>query len=167
MASYSAGKAAMVIEPANEASIIYDRGGAVADGTRAALVAAAHAPRRPVLPTLRHPSPLQRERGCQVTKFLCAPQQMLDDATQSGFVEIARRSALYDPRLAARFRRDLVEATGRPAPFSRAERPVTRHGMRVGDITGEECARALSGKQSSREAVRRAQARVAALGSPD
>src|SRR5437588_9239257 len=37
VACYGAGRAAMTIEPANEASILYDRGGAVAEATRTAL----------------------------------------------------------------------------------------------------------------------------------
>ena len=40
MACYAAGRAAMTIEPANEASIIYDEGGPVADGTKTALMPA-------------------------------------------------------------------------------------------------------------------------------
>ena len=37
MECYSSGRAAITIEPANEASILYDEGGAVAEGTRTAL----------------------------------------------------------------------------------------------------------------------------------
>ena len=40
MACYGAGRAAMTIEPANEASILYDDGGQVADGTKTALIPA-------------------------------------------------------------------------------------------------------------------------------
>jgi hypothetical protein len=47
----------------------------------------------------------------ELAKFLCAPDQLIDDAQRSGFVEVSRRSVLSDPRFAARFRPDLVEST--------------------------------------------------------
>jgi len=103
----------------------------------------------------------------EVLKFLCAPEQVLDDALKCGFVEVARRSVLNDRRFGARFRPDLVETTRASRPFARGERPVNRHSFQVGDILGEEYARVLKREQTAREALRQAQQRVAALGSPE
>ena len=171
MACYSAGKAAMVIEPANEASIVYETGGAIADGTSTTLVPAGPLGTRHAglyCPPYAIPARSKvKAAAWELAKFLCAPEQVLDDALRSGFVEVARRSVLDDPRFAARFRPDLVQTTRATRGISRAERPTPRQGMLVGDIIGEECARALAGEQSSRDALRRAQERVAALGTPD
>jgi len=170
MECYSAGHAAMVIEPANEASIVYERGDAIADGTCTTLVPAGPRGTRHAglyCPPYAIPGRSKvKEAAWELAKFLCAPEQVLDDAVQSGFVEVARRSVLDDPRFAARFRPDLVATTRSTRSISRAERPAPRQGMLVGDIIGEECARTLAGEQSSREALRRAQERVNALGSP-
>lgn len=171
MECYSAGKAAMVIEPANEASIVYDRGGAIADGTLTTLVPAGPLGTRHAglyCPPYAIPS-LSKAKGAtwELARFLCAPEQVLDDALQSGFVEVARRSVLNDSRFADRFRPDLVQTTRATRAVSRAERPTPRQGMLVGDIIGEEIARALAGELSSREALRRAQERVRVLGLPD
>jgi multiple sugar transport system substrate-binding protein len=171
MECYGAGHAAMVIEPANEASIVYERDDAIADGTCTTLVPAGPRGTRHAglyCPPYAIPNRSKvKEAAWELAKFLCAPEQVLDDAVQSGFVEVARRSVLDDPRFTARFRPDLVETTRRTRSISRAERPTPRQGMQVGDIVGEECARALAGEQTSREALRRAQQRVTALGSPD
>ena len=171
MDCYSAGKAAMVIEPANEASIVYETGGAVADGTSTTLIPAGPLGTRHAglyCPPYAIPSRCKvKEAAWELAKFLCAPEQVLDDAQQSGFVEVARRSVLNDPRFVARFRPDLVQTTRATRAISRGERPTPRQGLLVGDIIGEEVARALAREQSSREALRRAQERVSALGAPD
>jgi multiple sugar transport system substrate-binding protein len=171
MDCYTAGKAAMVIEPANEASIVYEEGGEIADGTSTTLVPAGPLGTRHAglyCPPYAIPSHSEvKEAAWELAKFLCAPEQVLDDALQSGFVEVARRSVLDDPRLADRFRPDLIQTTRATRAISRAERPTPRQGMLVGDIIGEEIARALSGEQSSRQALRHAQERVSALGPPD
>lgn len=91
----------------------------------------------------------------------------MDDALRSGFVEVARRSVLYDRRFERRFRPDLVASTRATRAIARGERPVNQHSFQVGDILGEEYTRALARQQTPAEAVRRAQERVAALGSPE
>jgi sorbitol/mannitol transport system substrate-binding protein len=171
MACYSAGRAAMVIEPANEAAVVYDRGGEVADGTSTALVPAGPRGTRHAglyCPPYAIPSRSRvKEAAWELAKFLCAPEQVLDDALRSGFVEVVRRSVLDDPRFAQRFRPDLVETTRATRTIARAERPTPRQGMLVGDIIGEELARALAGEQAPRAALANAQQRVSALGLPD
>jgi hypothetical protein len=44
---------------------------------------------------------------------------------------------------------------------------MPRQGLLVGDTIAEECTRALAGVQTPREALRRAQQRVEALGKPE
>lgn len=170
MALYRAGRAAMVIEPANEASIVYETGGPVADGTMTALVPAGPLGTRHAglyCPPYSIPARSRvKDAAWELAKFLCAPEQLLDDALQSGFVEVSRESVLNHPRFLARFRRDLVETTRATRAIARNERPTTRHGLLLGDIVGEECARALRGEVTPREALHRAQERVDALGPP-
>ena len=171
MAAYRAGRAAMVIEPANEASIVYEAGGAIADGTLTTLIPAGPLGTRHAglyIPPYAIPAQSKlKDAAWEVAKFLCAPEQVLDDALKSGFVEVARRSLLYDRRFEARFRHDLVETTRATRPVARGERPVNRHSFQVGDILGEEYTRALKREQTPHEAIRRAQARVEALGAPE
>jgi ABC-type glycerol-3-phosphate transport system substrate-binding protein len=171
MAAYRAGRAAMVIEPANEASIVYDAGGPVADATMTTLIPAGPLGTRHAglyCPPYAIPARSKVKRAAwELAKYLCAPEQLIDDAVRSGFVEVSRRSVLSDPRFAARFRPDLVETTRATRAVARGERPVNRFSFQIGDILGEEYARALKGGQTPREAVRHGQRRVAALGSPD
>jgi ABC-type glycerol-3-phosphate transport system substrate-binding protein len=167
---YKAGRAGMVIEPANEASIVYDTGGSVADGTMTTVVPAGPDGTRHVglyCPPYAIPASSKVKRAAwELAKFLCAPEQLIDDAERSGFVEVSRRSVLHDPRFAARFRSDLVETTRATRAFARGERPVNRHSFTFGDILGEECARALTGEQTPQQALDRAEERVRALGVP-
>jgi ABC-type glycerol-3-phosphate transport system substrate-binding protein len=167
MACYRAGRAAMVIEPANEASTIYAEGGQIANGTMTTVVPAGPLGTRHAglyCPPYAIPAYSRaKEAAWELAKFLCAQEQLLDDAQHSGFVEVARRSVLYDPQFEARFRLDLVEATRATRAFARGERPVNRYSFQFGDILGEEYGRALAGTQTPREAVRRAQERVTAL----
>ena len=103
VACYAAGRAAMTIEPANEASLIYEEGGAVADGTKTALMPAGPLGTRHVglycppyaIPSLARSKP----EAWELAKFLCAPEQVLEDAQQSGFVEVSRNSVLARPGL--------------------------------------------------------------------
>ena len=171
VACYAAGRAAMTIEPANEASLIYEEGGAVADGTKTALMPAGPLGTRHVglyCPPYAIPSLSQSKREAwELAKFLCAHEQVLEDAQRSGFVEVSRNSVLNDPAFVSRFRPDLVETTVATRAFARGERPVTNYGMEVGDIIGDEIVRVLKGELTASEAMQEAERRVAALGPPD
>ena len=160
----------MTIEPATEASLIYEEGGSVADGTKTALVPAGPLGTRHVglyCPPYAIPSLSQsKDAAWELAKFLCAREQVLDDAQQSGFVEVSRNSVLTDPAFVARFRPELVETTVATRAFARGERPVTRFGMEVGNLIGDEIVRVLKGELSSHEAMQVAEQRVAALGNP-
>ena len=86
---------------------------------------------------------------------------------RSGFVEVARNSVLADPGFVARFRPELVETTVATREFARGERPVTRYGMEVGNLIGDEIVRALTGELTVQEALRNAEQTVGALGPPN
>jgi ABC-type glycerol-3-phosphate transport system substrate-binding protein len=171
VACYAAGRAAMTIEPANEASLIYEEGGVVADGTKTALMPAGPLGTRHVglyCPPYAIPSLSQSKAAAwELAKFLCAPEQVLADAQSAGFVEVSRNSVLNDPAFRSRFRPDLVETTVATRAFARGERPVTRFGMEVGNIIGDEIVRVLKGELTARQAMQIAEERVGALGTPD
>ena len=171
MACYSAGKAAMVIEPANEAAVVYDRGGVVADGTFDLRVPAGPRGTRHAglyCPPYAIPaaSPV-KEAAWELAKFLCDAKQVLDDALRSGFVEVARRRCWTTRASPAASAPTWCRPARATRAIARAERPTPRQGMLVGDIIGEELAAALAGGQSPRAALQRAQQRVAALGPPE
>ncbi|MFI5040139.1 MAG: extracellular solute-binding protein, partial [Solirubrobacterales bacterium] len=170
MECYGAGRAAMTIEPANEASILYDEGGAVAEATRTALMPVGPIGTRHVglyTPPYAIPSrSASKDAAWELAKFLCAPEQMLDDVQQSGFVEVARDSLLRDPAFAARFRPELLSTTVETRRFARGERPVTNYGMEVGNLIGDEIVRVLTGELGAAEAMANAESTVAALGPP-
>ncbi len=165
MTTYSAGRAAMTVEPANEASIVYDAGGAVADGTMTALIPAGPlGTRHPGLYSPPYSIPTlsgAKEAAWELAKFLCAPEQVLEDAQKSGFVEVSRNSVLDDPDFTSRFRPDLVETTVATRAFARRERPTS---MDYGHICGAEIVRALVGELTVKEALENAQRGVEALG---
>ena len=171
MQCYSDGRAAITIEPANEASILYDKGGRIADATRTALIPAGPLGTRHAglySPPYAIPSRSSEKDGAWLlAKFLCASEQVLGDALRSGFVEVARDSLFDDPRFMRRFRADLLQTTVETRPIARGERPVTRHGMEVGNAIGDEVVRALKREISVSDAMRNAQERVAALGPPN
>lgn len=168
MECYGAGRAAITVEPANEASILYDRGGAVAEGTRTALMPAGPLGTRHVglyTPPYAIPSrSTSKQAAWELAKFLCDPAQMLDDVQRSGFVEVARESVLRDPRFEARFAPELLSTVVQTRPFARGERPVTNYGMEVGNRIGDEIVRVLKGELGAEEAMANAERTVAALG---
>ncbi|MDX6441488.1 MAG: polyol transport system substrate-binding protein [Gaiellaceae bacterium] len=171
MACYAAGRAAMVVEPANEASILYDEGGPVAEGTRTALIPAGPLGTRHgglYCPPYAIPSRAQsKEAAWELAQYLCAPEQVLQDARESGFVEVSRNSVMSDPSFAARFRPEILETTRASRAFARGERPVTRFGMEVGNRIGDQIVRALTRELTVGEALQEAERTVAALGHPD
>jgi ABC-type glycerol-3-phosphate transport system substrate-binding protein len=170
MECYSSGRAAITIEPANEASILYEDGGAVAEGTRTALMPSGPSGTRHVglyTPPYAIPSKARSKQAAwELAKFLCDPAQVLDDVQQSGFVEVARESVLSDPKFTARFRPELLETVVKTRPFARGERPVTNYGMEVGNRIGDEIVRVLTGELGAEEAMANAERTVAALGPP-
>ena len=98
------------------------------------------------------PSLSQSKREAwELAKFLCAPEQVLEDAQKSGFVEVSRNSVLNDPAFMSRFRPDLVETTVATRAFARGERPAR---MEVGDIIGDEIVRVLKGELTARRRCR-------------
>ena len=171
MAAYRAGRAAMVIEPANEASIVYSAGDAIADATMTTLIPAGPQGTRHAglyCPPYAIPTRSKvKKEAWELAKYLCAPEQLIEDSVQSGFVEVARKSVFDDPRFIKRFRPDLVETTRATRSIAKGERPVNRFSFQVGDILGEEYARALKGEQTPQEAISNGQARVSALGPPE
>jgi ABC-type glycerol-3-phosphate transport system substrate-binding protein len=171
MRIYGEGRAAMTIEPANEASILYEEGGAVAEGTRTALMPAGPLGTRHVglyTPPYAIPSLSKaKNEAWELAKFLCSPEQVLDDVQTSGFVEVARESVLNDSRFKARFRPELLSTVRDTRPLARGERPVTNFGMEVGNRIGDEIVRVLRGEIGTEEAMRNAERTVAALGKPD
>jgi ABC-type glycerol-3-phosphate transport system substrate-binding protein len=171
MERYAAGRAAITIEPANEASILYARGGGVAEATRTALIPAGPLGTRHVglyTPPYAIPSRSRSKQAAwELAKFLCAPDQILDDVQQSGFVEVARESVLGDPRFAARFAPELLDTVIQTRPCARGERPVTRHGMEVGNLIGDQVVRVLRGEAAAADALAEAERTVAALGPPE
>jgi ABC-type glycerol-3-phosphate transport system substrate-binding protein len=170
METYGAGRAAITIEPANEASILYDHGGAVAEGTRTALMPAGPLGTRHVglyTPPYAIPARSESKKAAwELAKFLCSPEQVLDDVRTSGFVEVARESVLRDGEFAARFRPELLSTVVDTRPFARGERPVTNYGMEVGNLIGDEIVRVLRGELGAEEALRNAERTVSALGAP-
>jgi ABC-type glycerol-3-phosphate transport system substrate-binding protein len=88
MECYSAGRAAMTIEPANEASILYDEGGAVAEATRTALMPAGPLGTRHVgLYTPPYPIPSRsgsKDAAWELAKFLCARSRCLTMCRRAG-----------------------------------------------------------------------------------
>ena len=107
-----------------------------------------------------------KDAAWELAKFLCAPEQMLDDVQKSGFVEVARDSVLLDPGFTARFRPELLSTTVETRRFARGERPVTNYGMEVGNLIGDEIVRVLTGELGAAEAMANAERSVAALGRP-
>ena len=170
MECYGSGRAAITIEPANEASILYEDGGAVAEGTRTALMPAGPLGTRHVglyTPPYAIPSRSgSKQAAWELAKFLCDPAQVLDDVQMGGFVEVARDSVLADPRFTSRFAPELLETVVKTRPFARGERPVTNYGMEVGNRIGDEIVWALTGELGAAEAMANAERTVAALGSP-
>ena len=171
MSCYGSGRAAMTIEPANEASILYTEGGAVPEGTRTALMPAGPLGSRHVglyTPPYAIPSRSSSKRAAwELAKYLCSSEQVLDDVRKSAFVEVARESVLADPAFTARFRPELLSTVRATRPFARGERPVTNHGVEVGNLIGDEIVRVLTGELGAEEALANAERTVAALGSPD
>jgi ABC-type glycerol-3-phosphate transport system substrate-binding protein len=170
MECYGSGRAAITIEPANEASILYDAGGAVAEGTRTAMLPVGPLGTRHVglyTPPYAIPSRSGSKREAwELAKFLCDPAQMLDDVQKSGFVEVARDSVLGDPAFKSRFRPELLSTVAATRPFARGERPVTNYGMEVGNRIGDQIVRVLKGELGAAEAMAEAERNVAALGPP-
>jgi ABC-type glycerol-3-phosphate transport system substrate-binding protein len=170
MKCYGDGRAAMTIEPANEASILYEEGGAVAEGTRTAVMPAGPLGTRHVglyTPPYAIPSRSEcKQEAWELAKFLCSSEQVLDDVQTSGFVEVARESVLNDARFEARFRPELLATVRETRPFARGERPVTNFGMEVGNLIGDEIVRVLRGEMGAEEALSHAERTVSALGAP-
>jgi hypothetical protein len=88
---------------------------------------------------------------------------VLDDALESGFVEVARQSVLYSPAFDKRFRSELLATTRATRPLTRGERPVEKLGFTLGDLIASAQSRALKGELPVHQALKQAQQEALAL----
>ena len=170
MQAYREGRVAMVIEPANEASMVFDDGGAIAKRTRTAVVPAGPlGTRHPGLYCPPYAIP-ERSRhkaeAWELAKYLCAHDQMIEDAVRAGFVEVARDSAFADHRFIERFQPELLQTVRETRKLACGERPVTDLGMAVGDAVGEGIGRALRGEASAASVLSTAAGEASGTSSP-
>jgi len=127
MACYGAGRAAMTIELANEASILDEEGGPAAAGTETALVPAGRSvaairvtTRRPTrsrrLPARRRPHGSSQRSSARPSRCSATPSEAASSRS---------RAVLANPCFVARFRPELLETTVATRAFARGEHPVT------------------------------------------
>ena len=103
----------------------------------------------------------------ELAKFLCAPEQVLEMRRAAASSRSRGTPCSTIPALAGAVSApELVETTVASRAFARGERPVTRFGMEVGNVVGDEIVRVLTGELTARQAMQIAEERVGALGEP-
>jgi ABC-type glycerol-3-phosphate transport system substrate-binding protein len=104
-----------------------------------------------------------KEEAWALLRRLLSPEQMVEEAVESGLVEPARQSVLDSGAFAAACDADFREVVRRSRMYARINRPLVANGIELGDIVGAAAEAAIAGEQPADEALRIAQAMIDAM----
>lgn len=164
---YKSGKSAMIVEVGTEFANLYKIGGKIMDNSRCSVIPTGPSGKpHPGLyaPAFSIPKKSEaKDAAWELAKFLCSPEQQLEDALLSDAVETASKKALEDPRMDKHFKQDLLEVTRINRKFARDERPYSNHGLKPLSILGDEYNMVLRSKKTAADAVKEAAKKINAL----
>jgi len=165
---YEEGKSAMIIEVGMEFAHLYKKGGTIMENSRCKLIPAG--PTGVPHPGLYSPSfaiPKKskvKEASWELMKFLCSPEQQLEDALLSDAIETSRKTVLNNPEMDRYFNKDLLGVTRINRKYAKDERPYSRHGLKVSAILGDEYNLVLKGEKTAKQALEDAAKKIESLG---
>ncbi len=165
---YESGKSAMIVEVGTEFANLYKKGGKIMENSRCAVIPSGPSGKpHPGLyaPAFAIPKKSKvKDAAWELAKFLCSPEQQLEDALLSEAVETVSKKALEDPGMDKHFKPDLLEVTRLNRKIARDERPYSKHGLKPLSILGDEYNLVLRNKKTAISAMKEAAEKINALG---
>jgi len=165
---YKSGRSAMIVEVGTEFANLYKKGGKIIDNSRCVVIPTGPTGKpHPGLyaPAFAIPKKSKvKDAAWELVKFLCSPEQQLEDALSSDAVETASKKVLEDPSMDKHFKPDLLEVTRENRRFTRDERPYSKHGLKPLSILGDEYNMVLRNKKTAIRAMKDAAEKINALG---
>jgi len=164
---YKSGRSAMIIEVGTEFANLYKKGGKIIENSRCVMVPSGPSGKpHPGLYAPAYAIPKKsKAKGAawELAKFLCSPDQQLEDALLSEAIETVSRKVLKDKSMDKHFRPDLLEVTRQNRKYARDERPYSRHGLKYLSILGNEYNEALRNRKTAAKAIKEASRKIKIL----
>lgn len=166
MRDYRAGRVGMIIEVGMEYANLFQDDPDLAERSGVALIPAGPAGRFPNLycPPYAIPARSQvKDEAWEVAKFLCSPEQLLDDGIAANALETSSLSVLYSPEFDRHYRADLLSVARSGRAISFEERPFSSLGVDACVVVGDATSAALRGTLSVDAALAAMQSGLDAL----
>ena len=165
---YAAGSAVFLVDTATELATMRDeKQDSPGNVSGMALVPAGPTGRRePGLycPALCIPrSSTVKEEAWQLLRHLATPEELLREAVEAGYAEVARTSVIESAAYATAYDAEFVDVVRQTRSIARENRPVIRQYLELGDIVGAAATAAIAGERSAEEALRAAQREIDAM----
>ena len=145
---YRSGRVGMILEVGMEYANIFHDDADLAERSGVALIPAGPAGRFPNLycPPFAIPARSKvKDEAWEVAKFLCSPEQLLDDGIASNALETSSLTVLYSPEFDRHYRDDLLSVARASRSISFEERPVSDLGLDACVVVGNATNAALRG----------------------
>jgi ABC-type glycerol-3-phosphate transport system substrate-binding protein len=159
---YARGKAVFLVDAATELATML-REGPESPGTRSSMAMVPTGPTRRPEPGLYCPaycipdSCRVKEEAWQLLRHLASLDQYLTEAVEAGYAEAARESVIRSDAYAAAYDANFVDVLCQTRALARANRPLVKHYMELGDLVGGAATSVIAGRRGADEALRACQ----------
>lgn len=155
---YAAGRVGIIMDVGMEYAHILAQGGALAEGSVAAMVPAGPAGRAPNLYAPPYAIPARTDmadEAWELVRFLCSDARLQADGLAANAVETASLPVLYGAAFDRHFRPDLLAAVRASRAVAREERPFTDRGIAGCEVVGDAVNAAVVGELDAAGALAR------------
>ena len=101
-----------------------------------------------------------KEEAWQLLRHLASSEEYLKEAVEAGYAEVARESVIHSETYTAAFDADFVDVLRRTRALARANRPMVKHYMELGDLVGGAATSVIAGERDADEALRACQREI-------
>ena len=94
-----------------------------------------------------------KDEAWQLRRHLASAEEYLEEAVAAGYAEVARESVIRSEAYAAAYDANFVDVLRQTRALARANRPMIRHYMELGDLVGGAATAVIAGERDADEAL--------------
>jgi ABC-type glycerol-3-phosphate transport system substrate-binding protein len=101
-----------------------------------------------------------KEEAWQLLRHLASSEEYLEEAVEAGYAEVARESVIRSETYASTYDANFVDVLRRTRGLARANRPMVKHYMELGDLVGGAATSVIAGERGADDALRACQREI-------
>jgi ABC-type glycerol-3-phosphate transport system substrate-binding protein len=101
-----------------------------------------------------------KDEAWQLLRHFASYEEYLEEAVEAGYAEVARESVIVSEAYASAFDANFVDVLRRTRALARANRPMVKHYMELGDLVGEAATSVIAGERGADDALRACQREI-------